>query len=454
MLLAVSGGQDSSALLHLVLPEESRERHRLLIAHVHHGTGAHADEAEAFVRRLGEELGVEVGVSRIRVDEKQRKALGFEAAARQQRYRALEEIGDETGCALCCTAHTLDDHVESVLMALSRGAGLKGLSGIARRHGRWYRPLLGLRREQVRRFLMDNRLQALEDPANSDEAYLRVRVRRRLLPALEEVFGSEIAGSVAHSAKVVAGAEETLEAVANQALEACTVGSKAGWISIDAGRLDRYFPETVTRTLCLALESVAPPSADRLQLTRSDRGALTGFFRKAGHGDRILLHGVRVTWRSDKLEMDGLAGFEGLVMHLPGEVTLPDGTVVRCEGQPLKRGEGDFLAVARSREVGDRRAGFDEWLDANAAGNLVHIRPWREGDRFDPLGRRGKDVKVKRALRSKASEREGPLWVMETPDGRILWVLGERIARWAALDETSTAAWKMTIRPGSSGRSQ
>ena len=178
VLVAVSGGPDSTALL-LALHEEG---HAVTVAHFDHALQPGSGDAADHVLALGERLGVEVLVERRQTP---MPHGSVQAGARTLRYEFLERARVQTGAQVVAVAHTADDVVEGVVLHLLRGCGLAGMRGMPARRGVFVRPLLTVWRSEVADYLGRQGVQALQDPANSNPAYARVRVRRDILPALE-----------------------------------------------------------------------------------------------------------------------------------------------------------------------------------------------------------------------------------------------------------------------------
>ncbi|MDQ6722250.1 MAG: tRNA lysidine(34) synthetase TilS [Candidatus Dormibacteraeota bacterium] len=178
VLVAVSGGPDSTALL-----VAAREQgHQLVAAHYDHALQAGSEGAAEHVAALCNRLGIEL------VTERRRAAVprgSVQAAARTLRYEFYERARSETTSDVVALGHTADDLVEGVVLHLMRGCGLAGLRGMPARRGSFVRPMLSVWRRDVFAFLQRRGIVALEDPANSNKAYARVRVRREILPALE-----------------------------------------------------------------------------------------------------------------------------------------------------------------------------------------------------------------------------------------------------------------------------
>ena len=178
VLAAVSGGPDSTALL-LALVEEGQS---VVAAHYDHALQPNSARAAEHVRALCERIGVELIV------ERRERALprgSVQAGARALRYEFLERARVQAGADVVAVAHTADDVVEGVVLHLLRGCGVAGMRGMPARRGVFVRPLLGVWRKEIADYLERRGIEPLEDPANANLAYARVRVRREILPALE-----------------------------------------------------------------------------------------------------------------------------------------------------------------------------------------------------------------------------------------------------------------------------
>jgi tRNA(Ile)-lysidine synthase len=137
---------------------------------------------------------------------------GPEASARAARREALARTAAATGAGAILLGHTLDDQAETVLLRLARGAGARSLAGMRERDGVWRRPLLGLRRAQVRQAAVEAGLPVWEDPHNTDRSFTRVRVRYDVLPALEQALGPGVVPALARSAHLLAADADLLDA--------------------------------------------------------------------------------------------------------------------------------------------------------------------------------------------------------------------------------------------------
>ncbi len=191
-----------------------RGRDDLVVVHVEHGLRGEEGEADGdFVRAEAERLGTPFEFRRVDAAAFSKKArCSLETAARELRYRAIAEVAQERGIFRVLLAHHADDQVETVLMRLFRGAGARGLSGMSAETKRvvagveliLIRPFLGLTREEIGEYVRSNAIPFREDASNATDFALRNRIRNRLLPEVEAVFGRDARGAVLRAARLAA----------------------------------------------------------------------------------------------------------------------------------------------------------------------------------------------------------------------------------------------------------
>ena len=189
VLCAVSGGADSICLLHLLHSLSAEGGFQVAAAHYHHGMrGEAADADAAFVEHFCKERNIPCVVERGDVyGEAARRGLGVEETGRELRYEFLRRTAEQLGCDRIATAHNADDNLETLLLHLTRGAGLHGLAGIPPRRGDLVRPLLTTPRADIEAYLEEHHLAHVEDCTNTDERYARNKLRRQVIPVLREL---------------------------------------------------------------------------------------------------------------------------------------------------------------------------------------------------------------------------------------------------------------------------
>jgi tRNA(Ile)-lysidine synthase len=273
IVLAVSGGPDSTALLHGAARMAASRAWRLTVAHLDHALrDGSADEAAA-VAASAASMGLRVEVRRADVAAlATAEHRSVEDAGRQARYRFLESVAAASGPdALIATAHTADDAAETILLHLARGSGLRGLRGIPERRGRIVRPLLHVRRGALRAALDAAGIRYATDPSNADPAHARNRVRRELLPALERLNPAAVE-ALTRFGRLAGDDDDLLDALAAAELASRRGAADASidWHNPPARALGR-------RVLRLALGEPAP-SAGRIEAlldaAEGDRGGV------------------------------------------------------------------------------------------------------------------------------------------------------------------------------------
>jgi tRNA(Ile)-lysidine synthase len=213
VLVACSGGTDSLALAAACAFEAPKQGVRAGAVVVDHGLLADSDQVARRAAAQCERLGLApVTVQAVAVNP---GAEGVEAAARQARYQALEQVAASQGAAAVLLAHTLDDQAETVLLALARGAGATALTGMAERRGRLVRPFLELTRAQTEAAIAAQGLTAWQDPTNlpnGPHPSRRAEVRARLMPVLRQVVGPGAPAAIARTAQRLRQDRDCLDA--------------------------------------------------------------------------------------------------------------------------------------------------------------------------------------------------------------------------------------------------
>ncbi|MHA7263007.1 tRNA lysidine(34) synthetase TilS [Arthrobacter sp. TMN-37] len=215
VLVACSGGPDSLALaaaaVHLARVGRCGVGAVVVDHGLQDGSGAVAQNAAAQLRELG------LSPVEVRTVEVAAAGMGPEAAARSARYAALDAAAQETGAVAVLLGHTLDDQAEQVLLGLARGSGTRSLAGMPARRGRYRRPFLDLRRADTEEICSFYGLEPWHDPANTDPAFARSRVRAAVLPYLEDQLGPGIASALYRSARILGQDADYLEQLSSQA---------------------------------------------------------------------------------------------------------------------------------------------------------------------------------------------------------------------------------------------
>jgi tRNA(Ile)-lysidine synthase len=212
VLVACSGGADSLALLAATVFEARRLEIRVVGVTVDHDLQVGSAEHAARVVLQMAQLGVdETASARVVVDP---RGDGIEGAARRARYEVLEQMRQHFGARLVLLGHTRDDQAETVLMGLARGSGARSMAGMRRSYDHYARPLLDVTRADTVTACQVEGIEVWDDPHNDDPGFTRVRVRKNVLPVLEDQLGPGVAASLARTADQVRDDVEALDAIA------------------------------------------------------------------------------------------------------------------------------------------------------------------------------------------------------------------------------------------------
>ncbi len=443
VLTACSGGGDSVALAALLCElERATDWSVAGLLHVNHGLrGASADEDEAFCRRLAGELDVPVTVERADVAARARaERISVEAAGHRIRYELFERMVREGTADLVATAHTRDDQAETVLLRLIRGAGPAGLAGIRPHSGPVVRPLLDVRRQELRDYLRRRGLSHREDPSNRDERVLRNRVRHRLIPFLAEHFSPAIADVLARGAAIARHDADWIDEAANAAAVEI-VQCREGCLDVDADLLASGAPAIARRIARSALEQAGDRRVGFGHVERLRRMADAGGTAPAAAdfpGCRVERDGstLRLRRRAGRAAPEVVnvgRGFE-YPLAVPGEVEIADaGVRIAAE-----RGERPARLVARGDVVA---------LPAGRITAPLTVRSWRPGDVFRPLGLGGRTKKLQDFFVDRKVPRHWRGNVPLVVDARlgIVWVAGHALSEGARMIDTDEGVVTLKI---------
>ncbi len=258
MLVAVSGGADSVALLRALAALKRTGEGRLIVAHYNHRLrGEQSDADERFVGRLADELKLGFRCGRVEPGELDASAEGLEEAARSRRYRFLTEAAEEEGARYVACAHTADDQVETILQRILRGTGIAGLAGIPR----WrrlspavtlIRPLLAAHRAELIDYLAALDQPYREDRSNADRRFTRNRIRHDLLPQLAEHYNQAVGEAVLRLGRLAGEAQSIIDGLAGELCRGGTVEGGEGCALVRRDRLADQ-PEYLVREVFVAL---------------------------------------------------------------------------------------------------------------------------------------------------------------------------------------------------------
>ncbi|MBA2355169.1 MAG: tRNA lysidine(34) synthetase TilS [Acidobacteria bacterium] len=436
--VAVSGGADSLALLHVLADLVPRAGARLVgLVHVHHGLrGADADRDAEFCQELADATGLPLQLLHVDVaTEAARRHWSTERTAHALRHAAFHLAGRRLLATRIALGHTRDDQAETVILRLLRGAGSRGMAGMWPSRGLLVRPLLEVTRRDVEHYLAVRGLTWRDDASNADQSIPRNAVRHTVLPALIAVAGAGLPERLARQAAAWRDDEEWLARCVASELPSVLVPDAGGGWQLDLGRLDAVPPPLRRRVRLGVLQQVLPAGTASLHLV----DALERLERLRADGVGQLGHwavrrvGVRLTFTGARDSPVALpAALPDRVLDVPGCLELSE-SGLHIDASVLRRDRWEVDARARTPGVSVAA------LDADRVGQTLVIRGRRRGDRMRPSGATGsqklQDLMVNRKV---PRQRRDAIPVVTTADGQIAWVVGLAIGGEFAIQPGTT----------------
>jgi tRNA(Ile)-lysidine synthase len=419
VLVAVSGGPDSVALLYALLEIKEEFDLRLFVAHLNHKLrGSESDQDQKFVKDLASKLNLRFFSKSVDVKrEARKKRLSLEEAARSVRYQYLENSADRIKADRIAIGHHADDQAETFLMRLLRGAGGAGLSGIPPKRGRIIRPLIDVRREEIEKFLKERKVPFRTDSSNLLPNYFRNKIRLLLLPQIRKEFNPRIVEVLNRAASILSLQQQYVEKKCEEILGLVCKSKRQDKIVLDLKRFIDY-------DICLKREMVRlcvkELNQDFTELSFESIERTLSLTQKQKSGRKVRL--TRNIWA----EVSGkdLAIYSGENKQHNYPVSFPGERHFRTLGIRMKSEIVSRSAMPKRIRSKGESVAFLDWGELEAPFRLRNRRP---KDKFKPLGMEGTksvadfltDMKVHRYERDEV--------MLLTTKGRIAWILGYRI---------------------------
>ncbi len=407
VLVALSGGPDSVALLHAMTELRERFGYRIAAAHLNHGIrGAESDRDEAFVRELCARRDIDLVVDRAR--NLSVNTPNLEERARAARHAFLNAAADRVGAEFIALAHHADDQAETVMMRLLRGAGAAGLGAMAKRGpGRIIRPMLDVTRDEVITYLGSVGEKFVNDSSNQSSALMRNRIRSELMPMLESNYAPGLRGRLVQLAGEMRALDDFVSRAAQHELEV-----SASTRGLDISRFQDLHPALQAEVIRQYLKSLTG-SLRRIERVHID--AIRNLCLDGPPNGSLDIPGLRIAREYATLKVSGAGGpvSASFMVNLnEGSVEIPEAGFVF-----------EMTTVARKSAV-EPSSKFEALFDqAQASGELI-VRSFRKGDRIAPLGMTGhrkvKDIFIDHKLATSARA----VFPIVEMRGAIAWIPG------------------------------
>nr|WP_255575717.1 tRNA lysidine(34) synthetase TilS [Caproiciproducens faecalis] len=429
VVVGLSGGADSLTLAHFILKYGKTRHIRLTAAHINHGLrGEEADTDERFVSKWCEENGVELKILHADVRAlAAEKSEGLEECGRNVRYSFFRSLSGENG--KIATAHTLSDSTETVLMNLTKGAGIRGLRGIPPVRENIVRPLIGITRAEVETYCAYYGLHYVTDSTNLETEYERNKIRLGVIPVLREInpaFESAVFGMTGRLGED----EEYLNTLARQQLDAAACPG-----GYDLELLKKLPNPILTRAVAIGVERV-----HRVRLESRHIEAVVGMIRK-GAGSVTVAGRIQCTAQGNTLSIAVQCGplpeQEWCVSFQIPETVLPDGrtlTVVKLTEKELEK----------CRKF--NKLLFNNLINYDTISSITSVRNRRNGDTFRPAGR-GVTKSLKKLFNEAAvaSPLRGKIAMLES-GGEIIWIEGFGVSQKACVTKDTQNIAEILIK--------
>jgi tRNA(Ile)-lysidine synthase len=437
VLVAVSGGPDSVALLHVLLSLGTTMGIQLGVAHLDHGLRPSAAASDAaFVARLAAETELPLHMEKTDIqDRHQREKGSLESVGRRARYDFFSRIAEKHGYDKIALGHHADDNAELVLMNLFRGSGPLGLSGIPPVRGnRYIRPLIQQPRTRIMHFLQSNQIAFVLDASNSDLRFLRNRVRHQLMPELIHRYNPNLVDTLNRTAAIIRSEEDWLNRFSDQLFD--TLAEKElTTVRMPIAALLENHAALQRRTIRTAIAHV---KGDLKSITLQHIDAVLSLCQKGVAGQQLRLPG-RLTVRrplEDQITISRQtsAAISRSQSHAVNTIPLYRIPIGHPMDQtltvPLEASESTLVYECLSVKSvpGLTSAGQNTaFLDMDKLTFPLHLRNPLAGDRFTPLGMQGTQ-KVKRFFINNKVPRHLRRKTPVLVDGdTIVWIVGYRI---------------------------
>lgn len=456
VIAGVSGGPDSLCLMNVL----RKAGYHIIVAHFNHKLRPDADADANIVEQTAGRLNIasviQSGDVRGYADAEK---LSIEEAARIMRYRFLMEQARHFHAQAIAVGHTADDQVETVLMHFIRGAGLAGLKGMSYRtiiqtfdpEIPIVRPLLDLWREETIVYCGANGFRPRHDPSNASLDFFRNRLRHLLIPTIES-YNSRFREALFRTSRSLSADYEILAELLDKVWKECAVQETAEFIAFDIAALNKQSVGLQRNLIRRAMESLHPGSAD-VSYATLERAA--NFVADSGQRMRMDMPGGTHLLREGTLVylVAGDATLpierwpqmpdEGTVISLkiPGSVPLCGDWKLNCERWNIAS-----LALEQAQSNEDP---FQVWLDAKGISDALELRGRQDGDRFEPLGMDGHEVKISDFfINVKLPQRARDRWPLLCMGERVVWVPGYRPAHPFRLTASTRQALYFSVTRG------
>lgn len=421
IVIGLSGGPDSMALLYVLLEIQEYIDFNILIAHINHGIrGEEALKDEKFVQDISNELGLPYYCRRVNMDQyAKEKKISSEEAGREIRYGFFREILSKIGGGKVAVAHNKDDQAETLVMRFFRGTGIDGLKGMEYRYNDIIRPVLGIKRREIEKYLLLGKIPSRLDKTNLEPVYNRNKTRLELMPYIMENYNSNIVDTLWRTSKIASIDSDFLELYAKNACDGMVKKRKEHSIVLEAALFKKEHVSIQQRIIRNCILQIN----DNLQgFTSTHITSVLRLFLGRSTGKKIDLIN----------NMEARTNYEELIIERKqGNKNKSFLYKLRNEGKIYMKelGLGIKTEVIFANMVDiNTKDRFIKYFDYDKLQGELLVRNRKPGDRFIPLGMKGSKKIKDYFIDEKIPKGERDNIPLITDGENIVWVFGHRIS--------------------------
>lgn len=443
VLVGVSGGPDSVALLHIILSLAQQFSIRVGVAHLNHSLRQKdSDDDAEFVASFARNFDLPCYIKKEDVSKyRHEKKLSLEEAARIVRYRFFESVAEKYMFNKIALGHNADDNAELVIMQLLRGSGPLGISGIPPvRNGKIIRPLIKLTKSEILEFLAVNELKFVLDKSNNDQRYLRNRIRHHLIPYLKSSYNKRIVETINRFASIIRSEEEWIDDLIKPIFNKSVLAAENNSVALSISSINELHIAAQRRIIRKAIAEI---KGNLRRITFSHIESVISLLN-SGHAfgcidlpDRIWIKrdGDTISFSREKsllrdlykkLSDENKLSFEYRILKpeagFKAEI-FPRSLLIKELGLNMEFSKIDIKNLPDIHHAGHNVAFFD--MD-KLSFPLV-LRNFRPGDKFQPLGMSGTQKVKKYFINNKVARVQRAKCLILLSQDKIMWVVGYRI---------------------------
>lgn len=403
ILIAVSGGPDSIFLFHFFIYLSKKKNIEIKVSYIHHHLRKEADKELQFVKEISEKYNIDFIRGDIEIKEKR----NIESRLREKRYEKLYQICEREKCNKIAVGHTLDDHIETVLMNFFRGSGLSGICGIRpeiklfpRSEVSIIRPLLCVEKEEIKKYLKKNKIPYMIDRSNLSLNFYRNKIRKKIIPFLIK-FRPSLKKQIFKMTSILQQEEEFLRNYAEEKFnEVCSEDEEKIKVDIDKFKsLEMFLKRRIGGIIYRKVKNTPYVSYSEIEK----------IVKMIEKGKNEFKKGNFFLKEEEKRSFS-------FILNIPGKTLILDNILIKAE------------FVEFSEEIFKNRDKFTGYFDYEKIKGDIIVRNRKIGDKFIPLGLK-KEKKISRFFIDKKipKTKRDEILIFEN-NGKIMWVCGLEIS--------------------------